>query len=180
MLQQQKLRTPPRRVLPRARFLKEPGHEPLRSSQHWLSPHPTSNQTCLPGSLGRWLVLNPRHSENLCPWSCGSCCQGNYQGLGLALVGCSRPHCHYETEVRAEFPLLAPQRPPPARVPCWSLGTRMALSYIGTAVSSVPILHLHLDLLAPWERIQGTGDSEPPTPQMCVPWPGTGRRSSSS
>lgn len=45
----------------------------------------------------------------------------------------------------------------------------MALSYIGTAVSSVPILHLHLDLLAPWERIQGTGDSEPPTPQDVCP-----------
>lgn len=44
--------------------------------------------------------------------------------------------CCYEPEVRADFPDLAPQWPPPAPVPCWSPRDKGG-----------PQLHLHGSLL---------------------------------
>lgn len=119
MLQQQTPRTPPRLVLPRAGFLKSPSHESLRSSQHWLSPRPTSNRTCR-AAWGVGSSCTPGILKTCVLGAVAAAVRENYQGPGLALVECSWPHCHCETEVRAEFPLLAPQRPPPAPVPYWS------------------------------------------------------------
>lgn len=96
-------------------LLKEPGPESLQSSQHWLCPRPTSNRTC----RAAWDIGSSCILRTCVLGAVAAAVRENYQGLGLALVECSRPHCHCETEVRAEFPLLAPQRPPPALIPYW-------------------------------------------------------------